>query len=249
MALEGVVMEVLDIILLLLVGAGACFVQRVSGFGLAIFAMLFLPYFLPTPVAAASVSNLISCATSSYNSIYYRKNISLKVVMPLIIAVLVTVPFAVYLSNRISAKSFHVVLGIVQILLSIYFIFFGKKMKFKPTITKGILCGIGSGILNGLFSTGGPPAVIYVDNVSADKNEYFACIQFFFAVSNIYALIFRILNGLITIQLLGYALVAAVGCFFGNYIGKKVFNRLDGKTIKTIIYIAMFISGIIMILK
>ena len=242
-------MELLDIFWLLMVGAGACFVQRVSGFGLAIFAMLFLPHFLPTPVAAASVSNLISCATSSYNSIYYRKNISLKVVLPLILAVLVTVPFAVYLSNRISAKSFYIVLGIVQILLSLYFIFLGKNVRFKPTMLKGIICGIGSGLLNGLFSTGGPPAVIYVDNVSTNKDEYFACIQFFFAVSNIYALIFRLINGLITVQLLEYALIAAVGCFFGNYVGKKVFNKLDSSTIKAIIYVALLISGVIMICK
>jgi uncharacterized membrane protein YfcA len=171
------------------------------------------------------------------------------VVLPLILAVLVTVPFAVYLSNRISAKSFYIVLGIVQILLSLYFIFLGKNVRFKPTMLKGIIYGIGSGLLNGLFSTGGPPAVIYVDNVSTNKDEYFACIQFFFAVSNIYALIFRLINGLITVQLLEYAMIAAVGCFFGNYIGKKVFNKLDSSTIKAIIYVALLISGVIMICK
>lgn len=57
-------MDITDIILLLFVGAGTSFVQRVSGFGLAIFAMLFLPHFLSSPIAAASISNMFSCATS-----------------------------------------------------------------------------------------------------------------------------------------------------------------------------------------
>jgi len=242
-------MEIVDIMLLLLVGMGACFVQRVSGFGLSIFAMLFLPHFFPVPVDAASVSNMMSCVTSSYNSIYCRKDISFKMILPLLLAALATIPFAVYLSNRISAQSFHIVLGIVQILLSIYFLTLGKKVKFKATKGKGVLCGVASGLLTGLFSTGGPPAVIYVDNASENKNEYFASIQFFFAMSNIYAITFRIINGFITVQLVLYTLIGLAGCFIGNYIGKKVFNRLDGGTIKIIVYIAMLISGVLMIVK
>ena len=48
---------------LVLIGIGAGFVQRVSGFGLGIFAMMFLPYFTPTPVAA-TISTLFSCVES-----------------------------------------------------------------------------------------------------------------------------------------------------------------------------------------
>lgn len=242
-------MDITDIILLLFVGAGASFVQRVSGFGLAIFAMLFLPHFLSSPIAAASISNMFSCATSSYNSIKYRKNISFIIVLPMLISALITIPFAVYLSNHITVKSFTAVLGIVLIILSLYFIIFGNKVKFKPTKFKGVISGIGSGLLNGLFSTGGPPAVIYLNNVAENKKIYFACMQFFFAVTNIYAVAFRFLNGFITSQVIIYLLIGLIGCFVGDYIGKKIFNKLDGDKIKSIVYIAMLSSGILMIIK
>ena len=49
-------MEILQIVLLILVGMGAGFVQRVSGFGLGIFAMLFLPYLTPDIASAATIS-------------------------------------------------------------------------------------------------------------------------------------------------------------------------------------------------
>ena len=70
--------ELLQGLLLVLIGMGAGFVQRVSGFGLGIFAMLFLPHFMPDHTAAAAISSLFSCATTSYNALRYRKAVSYK---------------------------------------------------------------------------------------------------------------------------------------------------------------------------
>lgn len=58
--------EIVTAILLLMVGFGAGFIQRVSGFGLGIFAMLFLPYLMAEPKAATAVSCLFSCGTNTY---------------------------------------------------------------------------------------------------------------------------------------------------------------------------------------
>ena len=41
-------MGILEYILLILVVFGGAFVQRVTGFGMGIFCMLFLPYFMPS---------------------------------------------------------------------------------------------------------------------------------------------------------------------------------------------------------
>ena len=165
--------------LVVLVGFGAAFVQRVSGFGLGIFAMLFLPYLTPTAQAAATVSTLFSCVTSSYNGIKYRKSADFKTLLPMIIASLCAIPVAVLLSKYISGDVFTIILGAVLIVLSIYFIFFGGCIHFKATKFGGVLAGLAGGMLNGLFSTGGPPVVLYLTNVAADQTVYFASIQFF----------------------------------------------------------------------
>lgn len=242
-------MELKEMLFLVLVGTGASFVQRVSGFGLGIFAMLFMPHFMPSPTAAVSVSNLFSCVTSSYNGIKYRKNISFSTVLPMLVAAMVTIPIAVAFSGNISGETFSVILGAVLILLSIYFIFFGQKLRFRATKVKGVLTGCCGGALNGLFSTGGPPIVLYLTNATDDPDIYFASIQFYFAVTNLYAVVFRIINGFVTWPVLGYTAVGLIGCFIGDFVGKKVFSKLDGKRVKRIIYIAMIVSGIIMIVN
>ena len=242
------VMDPIQLLLLVLVGAGAGFVQRVSGFGLGIFSMLFLPYMFPTHTAAATIPGLFSCGTSTYNAIRHRKQIPYKTVLPMLAAALVMIPVAVHFAARISGDFFQILLGIVLIGLSVYFLFFDSRVHLRPTLWSSLLAGGLGGALNGLFSTGGPPAVLYMTHATTDKISYFAGIQFYFCVTNIYATAVRFMNGLLTVDLLVYAAVGFVGCMVGNFIGGKVFDRLDGKKLKRIIYIGMIASGVLMIL-
>ena len=239
-------MNGLYLLLLVLIGAGAGFVQRVSGFGLGIFAMVFLPHFMPAQNAAA-ISCLFSCVTSSYNAVRYRKNIAYRTALPMVAAALVTIPLAVYFSQHISGNGFHVLLGSVLVLLSLYFLVFHKYIKMQPTIRNGILAGTVGGALNGLFSTGGPPIVLYLSCAMTDKEIYFATIQFYFCFTNLYATAMRAVNGMITGEIVLYAVIGTLGCMAGDRIGRIVFDKLDSNKLKSIIYIGMIISGILML--
>lgn len=240
-------LDVTKLILLLLIGVGAAFIQRVSGFGLGIFAMLFLPHILPS-AAAAAVSCFFSCGTSSYNAFKYRRHIPLKTVLPLLAAALAVIPVAVHFSARIPGHIFQAILGAVLIVLSLYFLFFQNRISLKPSVKNGLVAGAVGGALNGLFSTGGPPIVLYLTGATASKLEYFAAIQFYFALTNIYASILRILSGIVTWKLMLLVGVGLVGCLAGDFLGSKVFDRLDSRKLKQIIYIGMIISGVLMIL-
>ena len=165
---------------LVLIGMGAGFVQRVSGFGLGIFAMLFLPHFMPSHTAAAAISSLFACLTATYNAIRYRKDIAYKTAFPMICAALISIPIAVHFSAVVSGNMFQVLLGVVLIILSLYFMFFNKNIRIKPTLMNGVLAGALGGTLGGLFSTGGPPAVLYLNSATNDNMIYFATIQFYF---------------------------------------------------------------------
>ncbi len=241
-------MEWHEIVLLILVGFGGGFVQRVSGFGLGIFTMMFLPHFIPTHTAAATISALFSCGTSVYNTICNRKKIAFKTALPMLLAAMISIPIAVWLSSRITAGSFELLLGIVLIVLSLYFLFFDNRIKIKPTVPGGIFSGALGGTLGGFFSTGGPPAVLYLTHATPDNSTYFATIQFYFAVTNIYATVNRAVSGFMTRQVLLLAAIGLLGCMMGNFVGKLVFDKLDSKKLKTIIYAGMIVSGILMIL-
>ena len=110
-------MQILQLLPFALVGAGAAFVQRVSGFGLGIFAMLFLPYMLPSHTAAATLSCIFSCVTSTYNACKYRRHIPFRTVLPMLAAALIAIPVAVSLAQYVSQRLFQLLLGTLLILL------------------------------------------------------------------------------------------------------------------------------------
>ena len=239
---------VLQTILFLCVSFGAGFVQRVSGFGLGIFAMLFFPYLFPSHTAAAAISCLFSCGTSSYNTIRYRRHIPLKTVLPLIIGAFAVIPFAILLSKYVTKAFFERLLGTVLILLGIYFLFINRHMKIRPTVVNGLIAGSLGGMLNGMFSTGGPPVVLFMTHATDANLAYFAGIQFYFAATNIYSTVCRAINGVLTPQVLFYAVIGFVACMTGDQVGKRIFDKLDAVKLKRIIYIGMMVSGVIMLI-
>ncbi len=236
-----------ELILIGTVSLFAGFIQRVSGFGLGIFAMMFFPYLMPT-YTAATVSGLLSVGQTSYNTVKYRKKICLKTVLPLLVSALVTIPFAVYFSSYVPKVIFKRILGAVLIIMSIFFLFLKERIKIKASVPTGIGSGLLGGALSGLFSTGGPPAVLYLSSALDDKDEFFGSIQFYFAITGIYTAVMRAISGAVTLQVLQLFAIGLVLCFIGNYIGKLVFDKLNSAKIKIIVYIFMAISGLVMIL-
>jgi uncharacterized membrane protein YfcA len=239
-------LELLPLILLILIGIGAGFVQRVSGFGLSIFAMIFLPYLMAT-TEAVTLATILSLSATIVNVASYYKKVLYKTALPMVASALVFITIAVRFSTRVPEDIFKMLLGIVLIALSIYFLFFNKNVKLKPTVLNGLITGAFSGTLGGLFSTSGPPAVLYVSSAISDNIVYFATIQFYFCLTNVYSLSARIVSGIVEWTILPYAVVGIAGCMVGNYIGKRVFDKLDAMKLKTVIYIGMIISGIVML--
>ena len=142
-----------------------------------------------------------------------------------------------------------IVLGSVLVLLSLYFLFFSQKIHLKASTPVGIAIGTTGGILSGLFSTGGPPVVLYLSGIIADKDIYFATIQGYFAITDLYGVGTRVFSGIITWQVLLLAAIGWIGSLTGNILGGLVFEKLNAQRLKQIIYIGMIISGILMIIK
>lgn len=237
----------MQFVTILLISAMGGFIQRVTGFGFGIFVMIFFPYVIHPHTSAAAVSTIASCILSIYNAIRYRKNIPYKKIIPLVAAALVTIPIAVRFSVFVSGDVFKKALGIVLIALSLYFLFLNNRIKMKPTVKNGVIAGGLGGILSGLFSTGGPPVVLYLMNALTDNVMYFASTQFYFGLTGIYSTLVRFFNGIITSEVVVYSVIGLAGSMVGNFIGKHIFDKLNGQRLRQLVYFGMIISGIVMV--
>lgn len=240
---------ILQIVLLILLCAGASFVQRVCGFGFGIFIMTMLPYLCPSYGEATTLSGLLSAAQSLYVLLFMWRLIDWKRMWVILCTCIVFSYVAIQFVAVATEGILKILLGIVLIVLSIYFLFFSGRIQAKPTIPLQLSMGSLSGIMGGLFGMHGPPAVIYFLAVEEDKNRYMAICQAYFLITNIFMTFFRAQNGFLT-AFVGWSwLYACVGVVFGSFLGKLVFDKMSSEKLRTIIYIYMIFSGIVAIVE
>ncbi len=240
----------LSAVLVILVTTVGSIIQRVTGFGFGIWAMIFLPTLLggshPQATLVSSIMSLISCAMVAFTML---KTVNWKnLVFPLIGYAVVALP-----CNLLLVKTNNTVLslalGVALVIMSVYFIFFSGKIKIRPTPPAGLICGGLSGFMGGFFAMGGPPVVVYYLQSSPDKLVYLATIQMYFVISNAFNTTVKIANGLLTKEVAILSAVGTVGMLIGLYIGKKIFNKLDGTVLRRVVYGFMAASGAVNIVK
>lgn len=222
-------------------------VTAVSGFGFVVLVMMFFPYILPSYTFSVAICGILSVLSSGYLSVKLRKYIHWKIII-IPVSAYFMVNFSVIAFASVQSDSFlKKLLAVVLILLSIYFMLFGGKIKFKPTPLNGIIFGTLSGILGGLFSVSGPPIVLYMLAASEDNNTYMANIQVYFTITSLYSTLIRLIYGMVDTSMLLYSGIGFIAVLFGLYLGKKLFFKLSPSMLQRVIYAVMLLSGIIML--
>ena len=150
-----------DYLLIALLAVGASFVERTTGFGFGIFIMTVLPFLMPSYGEATTLSGLLALTTTLIICSRMWKLIIWKHLWPILITFIVVSGGAVYMLSRMQLRSLTVSLGIILILISIYFLTLGGKIRIKPTVKAQIITGSLSGLMGGFFGMQGPPAVLY----------------------------------------------------------------------------------------
>lgn len=223
-------------------------IQSVSGFGFAIFMMSVIPNVMPYGVSTA-VSGLLSLGTNAANTVRYRKYIDWKqILFPAIgyfVVSFLVITFAAGKSDDLLKR----ILGGVLVILSIYFLFFSSRIRIRPTARNGLIAGGLSGVLGGLFSMSGPPIVVYMLSTGKEKEDYLGTIQMYFLITNVYTNVLRIINGMITKQVLILVLVGLIFSTIGFFIGVRLLKKIDAVMLKKIIYGFMAVSGLSMLLR
>ena len=239
-----------NILYIILLAAGASFVQRTIGFGFGIFIMTALPFLMPTYGEAVTLSGLLSLTSATVVMFKYIKFVNWKRLWPIFAAFVVFSTLAICMLDKIEGKAMRIVLGIVLILISLYFSFFKKKIQkiIRPTAGWQIGAGSVSGIMGGLFGMHGPPVVLYLTVSEPDKDHYMGMIQTYAVITNIAMVAVRAYSGYVT-QVVGttymYGLIGlAAGVLVGNWAYKRIPNRL----FTYVVYAYIGISGLVILL-
>ena len=239
-----------NILYIIPLAAGASFVQRTTGFGFGIFIMTALPFLMPSYAEAVTLSGILSLTSSTVVMLKYLKYVSWKRILPILASFLVMSALAVFMLERIEGRTMRIILGLILILLSLYFCFFKERLQkiIKPTSAWQVGSGAIGGVMGGLFGMQGPPVVLYLVNSEPDKNHYMGMIQTYAVLTNVIMLATRACNGYLTTAVGTAYLYSITGLVVGVLAGNWAFKRLPDKLFAYIVYAYIGISGLVIFL-
>lgn len=237
-----------NIIEIFFLALGASFVQRTTGFGFGIFIMTMLPFLMPSYGEATALSGLLALTTSLIAAWKYRRLITWKRLIPILSVFLVVSSASICLLTRIHDDMLRRILGVILIIVSIYFAFFSKRIRFGTTLPYQIGAGTVSGLMGGFFGMHGPPAVLYFISSEPDKEHYMGMIQTYFVITNAMMTLVRASNGFVTAAVGKSYLFCLAAVGIGAFAGGWAFRHIPGKIFPYVVYSYIGISGMIILL-
>lgn len=237
-------------IYIILLAAGASFIQRTIGFGFGIFIMTALPFLMPSYGEAVTLSGLLSLTSATIVMVKYLKFVTWKRLLPIVASFIIFSTIAICLLDKIEGQAMRRILGITLILISLYFSFFKAKLQKLIRPTKGWQYGTGaaSGIMGGLFAMHGPPVVLYLIVSEPDKDHYMGMIQTYAVVTNITMLAVRAFNGYVTPAVGSSYIYSLIGLAIGVIAGNWAFKHIPNRLFTYIVYAYIGVSGLIILL-
>ncbi len=219
-------------------------IQPLTGFGAAVIMMVAATAYYDITVAPTLVA-LICAAQSGTMTWLYRRHIDLKqIALPIALYTACSL-VVISLLGSLNLRTLHIAFGAFLVALAVYFLFFARRVKLKPSLTSGLVCSAFSGCCAGAFTIGGPMMALYFVAIARDKETYVANMQFLFFTTNIINFAMRAARGYFSPALLPTAGLGMACVLAGLWIGMRLSRRMSGDVARQVVYIAVGVSGLV----
>ena len=178
-----------------------------------------------------------------------RKEIDLKVCLPLAGMVMVGSLVGILFLKNADTTAIKIIFGAVIILLGIEMLvreLSSKKGKESKILM--LIIGIASGFLCGLYGVGALLGA-YLGRVTDNAKAFKANICLIFIIENTFRVILYVFYGIITLESIKKALMLAPVMLVGLILGMVSAKVIDDKFVKKIVIVMLIISGIALIMS
>ena len=229
-------------ILFLIIVLATNIIQAITGFAGTLLAMP-ASIMLVGADNAKVLLNMVTMATCIILAVRNRKYIQWKILLRILVFMAVGMIAGVLLFDLIELDLLLNLYGAMILVIAIMNLV-GKQIK-KITLWAGVIVLLVSGIIHGMFLSGGGLLVVYATIVLKDKNEFRATISSVWVVLNTVLLIQQFASGQVTRQNGLFALAACIPALAGVFIGNKLHNKMSGTAFMRLTYILLIVSGVL----
>ncbi len=224
----------------------AGFVQGLSGFGSALVAMPLLLQFLPAKVATPFCI-LIGLVITSFLSLNLKNHLDWKKIGPIFIGCLPGILLGTYILKTVEDLIIKKLLGLILIFYSTYKLFIVARPK-KLNPFWGVIAGFLTGTIGAAFSAGGPPTIIYTSLTNWQKDEIKATLSGFFFLTGLLIATAHLFMGITTTKVVKLFGIGVIPVIVGTYTGNKIYKKLSHTNYLRIIYLLLFLMGLLLIM-
>ena len=230
-----------------LIMAAASLVLGLAGFGNALVAMAFLPYFMP-PATAIAVLTIYTIVFAIAIFVPVRHHLSPRGVAYLLVGTVLGTPLGVWILVTVSASTLDRIIGVVLVVV-VMLEWAGVYPERLTGRRWSIGAGLFAGMTGGAVGMPGPPVVLYSTTQGWSPQTIKANLQVFFFVNQVVILAGYWWAGLLTREVWRLSASFALPAAAGTALGILLFSHVDHARFRQVVFAVLLVSGIILLTR
>lgn len=230
---------------IVLVAAEAIYV--LLGFGAGLVAVGALALLLPDVRDGVVLLLLVNLPAEIFVVCSSWREVNWRGVAVLMVGIAVGIPAGAWFLDRSNPGLLLTALGVVLLVVGTGFLCVpGERTVRWPRWVAGPV-GLSSGLLTGLFGTGGPPLVLYYQLSGADKAAFRGNLMAIFLLMTLVRVPSYAGMGLITAERLWSSVVVLPAVLAGAWLGNRLHLRIEEGTFRRLVAGALVVLGALLV--
>jgi uncharacterized membrane protein YfcA len=219
------------------------------GFGSGLIAVGGLAMVVPEVLDVVVVLLLISLPCELFVVLQSRRQIVWKGVLLITIGVTAGIATGTMILRFAEPTFVLILLGAFLIVAGSAFLLIPARRSFDIPVWVGPPVGLVSGVLTGMFGTGGPPLIFYYQLGGVDKAIFRGNLMTIFLLMTLLRVPSYAVAGFITSDRLWSALVVMPAVILGIWLGNRIHLQLDEATFRRMVSVALVIIGGVLLVQ
>ncbi len=233
-------------ILFVLIQVGANIIQAITGFAGG-------PLAMPPSIALMGVNDakaaitLILWLATMVVTLQNIKLINWKKLGIMLFFMIIGMLGGLWLFDWLPVKILMILYGLVVVLIGVKKLFFPSDKKMQAPWNYGAL--LLAGVMQGMFTSGGPFLVLYAADAFENKKEFRATVSTVWTVLNLYMIFNMHKADMYTPYVLGLVAASIIPVFLAIYIGNRINTKINQASFLKLVYVLLMVSGGLLLLN
>jgi uncharacterized membrane protein YfcA len=178
-----------------------------------------------------------------------RKEVRWRPILGLGLGIAAGIPLGAWLLSTTDPGIILTILGWFLVAVGLIFIKLPPGGRITPPPLAAPPTGLISGVLTGLFGTGGPPIIIWYHLAAAGKSAFRAHLMTIFLLMTVVRVPSYFASGLVTAPRLWSSLTVMPAVLFGAWLGQRLHLQVSEKTFRRLVSLLLAVLGLMLLIK